>query len=375
MIKRILEDKIYNSLTAGKVIGLFGPRRTGKTVLLQQLEGRISGKVLSLTGDDLDAKEIFSQPRLHHLSKVLQGYDYLFLDEAQNIPDIGNSLKLIVDNLPSVSVFITGSASLNLKNKTGEPLTGRSKYFTMFPVSETELNEDYLRRKINIKSRLIFGSYPQIITAENDSEKKDILNSIKNGYLLKDILELNNLKDSLFVLNLLRLIAFQIGKNVSYSELASNLSVSKNTVMRYVDLLEKSFVLFSLNGFSRNLRKEFSKSPRYYFYDNGIRNCIISNYNPLNLRDDIGQLWENYCIAERLKIGSYNELYSNYYFWRTYDMQEIDLIEEREGKLFAFEFKWKKVKKNPPPAFKKTYPDSVFNSISMENFDDLLKIH
>lgn len=373
MINRKLENIILNKLKPKLVVGLFGPRRTGKTVLMEEIMKKINGKVLYLSGDDLDTAEIFSNNRIAILSKALSGYKYFFLDEAQKISNIGTSLKLIVDNIPDISVFITGSSSLYLRNKTGEPLTGRSTYYLLYPISESELNEDYISWKRNIESRLIFGNYPQIITAQNDTEKKEILESIKNGYLLRDILEIDNLKDSIFILQLLRLLAFQIGHDISYPELASNLSVKKPTVMRYLNLLEKSYIIFSLPGFSRNLRKEYSKTPRYFFYDNGIRNVLISNLNPINLRNDVGYLWENYCITERIKRNSYENVFANYFFWRTYDKQEIDLIEEREGKLFAFEFKWKQFKNKPPVAFSKTYPDSKFITITSENFSELNK--
>lgn len=373
MITRNLEETILQKLQPGFVIGLFGPRRVGKTILMEQVMKKIKEKVLYLSGDDFDVVEVFSNNRFSVLSNVLAGYKYLFLDEAQKIPNIGNSLKIIVDNIKDIHVFITGSSSLYLKNKTGEPLTGRSKYYLLYPISEIELNENYITRKRNIESRLIYGSYPQIITAHSNNEKIEILESIKNGFLLRDILEIYNQKDSIFILNLLRLIAFQIGHDISYSELAVNLSVSKQTVIRYLDLLEKSYIVFSLPGFSRNLRKEYSKTPRYYFYDNGIRNCLISNFNSINLRNDIGQLWENYCVTERIKRNSYKNVYSNYFFWRTYDRQEIDLLEERDGKLYAFEFKWKQHKKFPPIAFQKTYPDSIFKTITNENFNELIE--
>lgn len=377
MIERKIKNLILKKLKPGFVVGLFGPRRVGKTVLMHEIlkEINISDKrmkVLYVTGDDLDTSEVFSNNRLSVLSNAVAGYDYLFIDEAQNISNIGISLKLIVDNIKNISVFITGSSSLYLKSKTGEPLTGRSNYFILYPISESELGEEYLLWKRNIESRLIFGNYPQIVTADNDAQKIEILESIKNGFLLRDILQLNNLKDSIFISNLLRLIAFQIGHDVSYSELALKLSVTKQTVMRYLDLLEKSYVIFSLPGFSRNLRKEYSKTPRYYFYDNGIRNCLILNYNRLNLRNDIGQLWENYCISERLKYNSYNNQLANYYFWRTYDKQEIDLIEEKRGKIFAYEFKWKHSKNFPPPAFRRAYPSSIFKTITYDNFSDLM---
>lgn len=368
-IPRLLEDTILENLKSGLVLGLFGARRTGKTFLMERIRNRLKdNQVLMVQGDNLDVAEILSSQRLSVLQQFTSGYTYLFIDEAQKIPNIGNSLKLIVDTIPNLKIFVTGSSAFDLKNKVGEPLTGRNKYFYLYPIAQKELGEDFLQSKQNLESRLIYGSYPQVITAENDIQRKDILESIKNGVLLKDLLELDNIKDSIFIMNLLRLIAFQIGNDVSQSELANTLSVSKNTVARYLELLEKCYIIFSLQSLSRNLRKEISKSRRYFFWDNGIRNVIVSNFNRLALRDDIGRLWENYCISERMKRNQYLSERPNYYFWRTYDQAEIDLIEEADGKLNAFEFKWKEKKTKPPRAFIKTYQESVFTLIHSNNY-------
>lgn len=374
MIYRFIKDDLFNSLHPGFVTGLFGARRTGKTFLMEQIRNRIEGRqVLMVQGDNLDVAEILSSRRLSVLKQFTAGYDYLFIDEAQKIPDIGINLKLIVDNIPELAVFVTGSSAFDLKNKIGEPLTGRSKYFYLYPIAQIELNDDFLTSKENLESRLIYGSYPQIVTAKTEIERRDLLESIKNGVMLKDILELDNLKDSLFILNLLRLIAFQIGNDVSLTELANRLGVSKNTVTRYLELLEKSYILFSLQGFSRNLRKEISKSRRYFFWDNGIRNVVISNFNRLSLRDDIGRLWENFCISERLKRNQNLMKYCNYYFWRTYDQKEIDLIEEFGGNLAGFEFKWTDKPAKIPREFLTTYKNSTFDIIHKENYLDFVK--
>lgn len=319
-------------------------------------------------GDNIDAAEIISSQRLSVLKQLTAGYDYLFIDEAQKIPNIGNSLKLMVDAIPQLTLFVTGSSAFDLKNRIGEPLTGRNKYYYLYPVAQVELVEDYLQVRQNLESRMIYGSYPQVIVAETDSQRSDVLESIKNGVLLKDILELDNLKDSIFIMNLLRLIAFQIGNDVSHNELANTLGVSKNTVARYLELLEKSYILFSLQSLSRNLRKEISKSKRYFFWDNGIRNAVISNFNRLALRDDIGRLWENYCISERLKRNHYISKVCNYYFWRTYDQKEIDLIEEAGGELAGFEFKWKDKKMVSPALFLNTYPNATYKIIHNQDY-------
>lgn len=369
MIARLLKSSILESLKPAKVIGLFGARRTGKTFLMEHIkQGITDKKILMVQGDNLDVAEIISSQRLSVLKQFLSGYDCLFIDEAQKIPNIGTSLKLIVDTMPEKIVFVTGSSAFDLKYKIGEPLTGRNKYFNLYPIMQLELEEDFLQSKENLESRLIYGSYPQVITAENDSQRIEVLESIKNGVLLKDILELDNIKDSIFIMNLLRLIAFQVGNDVSHNELSNALGVSKNTVARYLELLEKCYILYSLQSFSRNLRKEISKSRRYFFWDNGIRNVVISNFNRLQLRDDIGRLWENYCISERIKKNKYSDKTCNYYFWRTYDQQEIDLIEESNGKLDGFEFKWTEKKIKPPRLFLNTYPNASFSQIHKQNY-------
>lgn len=369
MIPRILINSILENLKPGFVTGLFGARRTGKTYLMEHVKSRIKDKsILMVNGENLDVSEILSSQRLSILKQFTAGYDYIFIDEAQKIPAIGINLKLIVDSIPKIGIFVTGSSSFDLKNKIGEPLTGRSKYFFLYPVAQMELQEDFLQSKENLETRLIYGSYPQVITAETEEQKNDILISIKNGVLLRDILELDNLKDSLFIISLLRLIAFQIGNDISHNELASSLGVSKNTVSRYLDLLEKCYVIFSLQGFSRNLRKEISKSKRYFFVDNGIRNTIISNFNRFSLRDDTGRLWENYCISERMKRNHYLSKSCNYYFWRTYQQKEIDLIEESGGELSGYEFKWSEKKIKPPKEFLNTYARSSFQVIHNQNW-------
>jgi uncharacterized protein len=374
MIARFIKKQIYASLSKpGKVTGIFGARRTGKTFLMEEIKNDLKGKkVLLVQGEDLDAAEILSSRRLSRLKQLVEGYNYLFIDEAQKIPDIGTNLKLMVDSIKGLHILVTGSSAFDLRNKLGEPLTGRSRYFYLYPVAQMELNEDFITTKGLLDHRLIFGSYPQVLVAGKDTERIAILKSIRDGYLLKDILEMDNQKDSLFVLNLLRLIAFQIGNDISFSELASNLNVNKNTVMRYLDLLEKCYVLFSLRGFSRNLRKEYSKSPRYFFWDNGIRNILIANFNPLYMRDDNGKLWENYCISERLKKCHYRQKIANHYFWRTYDQKEIDLVEENGGKLTGFEFKWSESKIKPPKDFMEAYKGASYKVISRENYLDFI---
>jgi len=373
MVSRIIKNEITRQLKPGFVIGLFGARRTGKTVLMEEIKNDLTTKkVLLVHGENLDVAEIISSQRTSVLKRYLAGYDLLFIDEAQKIPNIGQNLKLIVDTLPGIGIFVTGSSSFDLRQKIGEPLTGRSRNYFLFPFSQIELKESALQAKENLESRLIYGCYPSIVLSETTRDKIEELESIKNGYLLKDILELDNLKDSLFILNLLRLLAFQIGNDISLSELANTLHVNRKTVVRYLELLEKCYVIFSLHGFSRNLRKEFSKSPRYYFWDNGIRNAVISNFNHLAMRDDTGRLWENYCISERRKRNHYQGRLLNYYFWRTYDQKEIDLIEESGGTLQGFEFKWSDKKVKPPEEFLESYKKSSFKVVTRENWLDFI---
>jgi predicted AAA+ superfamily ATPase len=377
MYKRKLEQRLLNSLKPDFVVVLYGARRTGKTVLMNAIRDKIAAKskILMVNGEDLEVAEILASQKLSTLERFTRGYDYLFIDEAQAIPHVAKSLKLMVDSIDGLHIFITGSSALELKNNFGEPLTGRSKFFYLLPFSQSELEEDFLQMKNHLEDKLIYGCYPQVINSEASNDKVDILQSIKNGYLLKDILVLDNLKDSLFVMDLLRLIAFQVGHDISYSELAKNLKVNVRTVMRYLDILEKTFIIFTLKGFSRNLRKEISKSPRIYFWDNGIRNTVISNYNSIKLRNDTGQLWENYIMVERMKFKHYNELYMNNYFWRTYDQQEIDLIEEYSGKLFAYEFKWNTESRTKiPKAFAASYSDADFNVIHPENYYEFIGV-
>jgi len=374
MITRFITIQIMDSLKPSKVVGVFGPRRTGKTTLMNIIREKIGrDDILMVHGENLDVIEVLSSQRTSVLKRFIGKKKYLFIDEAQKIPNIGINLKLIVDTIPDVSILVSGSSSFDLRNKIGEPLVGRSLYYFLYPLSLLEVGtDDYLKQKEMLEEQLIFGFYPEVYNSETIEQKKIEIESIRDGYLLKDILELDNLKDSLFIFNLLRQIAFQIGKDVSYSELASNLNVNKKTVMRYLELLEKSFVLFSHHGFSRNLRKEYTKSPRYYFWDNGIRNSLISNYNSPKIRDDTGQLWENFCVAERAKYLAYKKISANVFFWRTYEKKEIDLVEERDGKLFAFECKYSKKDVKVPRDFINSYPGSEFFIINKDTYLDFL---
>lgn len=276
-----------------------------------------------------------------------------------------------MDNIPGIRVLITGSSAFDILNKIGEPLTGRKTTFYLYPFSQSEYNqqENIAETKGRISERLILGNYPELIHLQGKTEKVNYLKELVSSYLLKDILTFEGIKNADKILNLLKLIAFQIGKEVSLHELGRQLGMHKNTVDKYLDLLSKTYIIFSINAFSRNLRNEISKSKRWYFYDNGIRNILIENVNDINLRNDIGELWENYLVSERLKFQQYNGMLVSNYFWRTYQQQEIDWIEEREGKLFAYEIKWNSNRKvKIPTGWKTGYPESTFEIINPENY-------
>jgi predicted AAA+ superfamily ATPase len=282
----------------------------------------------------------------------------------------------MIDEIADLKIIITASSALDINKNTGEPLTGRKFTFNLFPFSENEFNqtENAFSKDEKVKQRLVFGSYPELIHINNQEDKKDYLNELISSYLLKDILAYENIESSQKIFNLLRLIAFQIGGEVSYQELGKKLGVSKNTVEKYLDLLQKVFILKKVEGFSRNLRKEITKNSRWYFVDNGIRNAVIANFNAIEIRNDIGQLWENYMISERLKYQQNTRLSSNNYFWRTYTQQEIDWVEERDGQLFGYEFKWKKSKIKSSTLWLKTYPEATFEVITKDNFSEWLNI-
>ena len=376
LIKRIIEDQIANNLVANKVIILIGPRRVGKTVLIKQVINRLEESYLLLNGEDFNTQELLSRRSVQHYKNLLGKARVLIIDEAQKIPEFGNILKLMIDEIDGLKILVTGSSAFDIDKVTGEPLTGRKKTFYMFPTFETEYNqiESIITKPDHIRERLIFGNYPELIHLKDKEDKTDYLKEIVNSYLLKDILAYDNIRNSDKILKLLRLIAFQIGNEVSHQELGKQLGMSKNTVEKYLDLLSKVFVLHRLNGFSRNLRKEVTKSNKWYFYDNGLRNLIIANMNPIELRNDVGELWENYVISERIKFQKYNRLLVNNYFWRTYDQQEIDWVEERNGKLFGYEFKWNpKRKVKAPKAWLGTYKEAEFQVVNSENYLEWIK--
>ena len=372
-IPREIESKINRFFLPNKVLVILGARRIGKTLFLREFVKDLDSSILQLNGEDLSTHDILKTRSVENYKRILGKNKVLIIDEAQKIPDIGGVLKLMVDEIPGIRIVATGSSMFDLNNQLGEPLTGRKFTFLMFPFAQMEYNqiENPIQTYSNLEERLIYGSYPELLQYASFNEKAAYLKELIQSYLLKDILELDGLRNSSKMFDLLRLIAFQIGKEVSLEELGRQLAMSKNTVERYLDLLSKVFVIFKVSGFSKNLRKEISKSNKWYFVDNGIRNAIIANFNPIGIRNDIGDLWENYVISERIKYQNYTGMNSNNYFWRTYQQQEIDWIEERDGNLFAYEMKWKQTNKiKAPSAWRDNYPESEFSIIHPGNYLD-----
>lgn len=344
-------------------------------MLIESLLQRYKRPFLYLNGEDEDTHQLLAQRTVANYKRVLNGNDLLVIDEAQNIPDIGKKLKLMVDSIKGLKILVTGSSSFDILNISGEPLTGRSNTVHLFSVWQGELKENAIQRKQNLDERLVYGAYPELWHIKTGSEKKRYLSDLVNSYLLKDILVLDGLRNASLVYSLLKMIAYQIGKEVSYNELGKSLGISKNTVEKYLHLLTKVFVLYKVSAYSNNLRKEISKSQRWYFMDNGIRNAVIGDFEPMALRreDERGMLWENYLFMERLKRNTYKKIYPEYYFWRTYDQQEIDLIEVKNKKVCAFEFKYgsKKLPKCPI-AFKKAYPKAEYEVINDQTYLDFV---
>lgn len=371
--------RYYSDLTPflkpQKALIIYGPRQAGKTTLVKEFLKNYQGKYKVDSGDNIRVQTVLSSQDFNLIKEYAQGYQLIVVDEAQKIKGIGQGLKILLDQVPDLRVIATGSSSFELAGQVGEPLTGRKITLTLYPVAQLELQKLYnhFELKNKIEESLVFGGYPEIVATLARAEKIRLLEELTQAYLFKDILEMEQVKNAKVIMDLLRLIAFQIGHEVSHNELGQQLGLNHKTVGRYLDLFEKSFVIYCLRGFSRNLRSEISKKAKYYFYDIGVRNAVIANFNGLELRDDVGQLWENFIFMERLKKRSYQNIYANAYFWRTWEKQEIDLVEEREGKLFAYEFKWQKPGK-PPRKWKEHYPEAGFEIINRENYLDFIGV-
>ena len=371
MIERFYKN-IDNLLKPNRALIIYGPRRIGKTTLLKDYLNKTKYKYLLDTGDNIETRQIFALPDFEKIIDYAANYELIAIDEAQLIPNVGSGLKILVDYVPNIKVIATGSSSFDLANQVGEPLTGRKITINLYPILQLELLSIFNKYELkkNLPEFLIFGSYPEVITAKTRMEKMTVIKEIVNSYLFKDILAFERIKSPKVLLDLIKLLAFQIGSEVSFNELAAQLSINARTVARYIDLLEKSFVIVNLGSFSRNLRKEITRKNKYYFLDNGIRNGVIDQFNDLDKRDDIGKLWENFIVMERMKMLDYKKIYGHLYFWRTYEQKEIDIVEERDGKLAGYDIKWKKDKIKPPKDWLATYKNAEYKVINQDNYLD-----
>lgn len=378
-INRLLEKHLENYLFKNKAIVIYGPRRVGKSTLLKNWLAKIKKRYLFLNCDEGDVLRLLNEADTStKLKEIIGNYPLIIIDEAQRIKNIGIKLKLIVDNFPNQQIIATGSSSFELSNEIIEPMTGRAFEFFLSPFSLKEianhqkLDKLFLKRKL--EDFLIYGFYPEVNLSSNVFEKQIVAKEIAHNYLYKDVLKFSSLRASEIVQKLLQALALQVGSEVSYGELAKTLAIDYQTVRNYINILEKTFVIFRIPPLTRNLRKEIRKSRKIYFWDNGIRNALINNFNSLSLREDVGKLWENFIVSEFRKQEKFVFPQSNYYFWRTYEDQEIDLIQEEGGRFFAFEIKWQKPKKAPPKPWRENYPNSSFLSITQDNFLEVLKI-
>jgi predicted AAA+ superfamily ATPase len=367
-------NRIYENddtlLLKGKVNLLYGARRVGKTELIKHLVSKKNLMLYFGEGDDFALRQLLSSTDKQRILSAFADYDAIVIDEAQRINNIGLALKILVDNFPEKIIVASGSSSFRLSSQVGAPLTGRSNTKMLYPVSLIELKAQYGGMELiqHLSEYLIYGMYPENLLLQSSRHKKNYLLELRNAYLLQDILELDNIRNTDKLFDLLKMLAFQIGQEVSLSELGNALDLAKQTIARYLDLLEKAFVIKKLNGFSRNLRKEITKTNRYYFVDNGIRNSLINNFNSIENRNDIGMLWENFLVMERLKWQEYTNFRCNNYFWRTYDQKEVDWVEEHDGKLMGYEFKWNPKKKKLQKTWLDTYENAEFKIISKDNF-------
>jgi len=373
MIRRDLQAVISSYLFKNKTIIVYGARQVGKTTMIQEMIAGLNRPSLFLNGDDADIRELFSNLSSSKLIPVFAGYDIVVLDEAQRIPDSGLVLKIIHDNFRKVQLIATGSSALEIDSKIKEPMTGRKYEFFLHPLSfnEMSVHHGFLTEKRALEHRLIYGFYPDVVT--NPGGEKKILTTLASDYLYKDILSLGQIKKPLLLEKILKALAMQIGNEVSYHELAQLLDSDKGTIEKYIDLLEKTYIIFRLNGLNKNVRNEIKKGKKIYFCDNGIRNAILGNFQPINSRIDTGALWENFLISERQKLLSKNETDAKFYFWRTTQQQEIDYIEEQNGHYYAYEFKWNPLKQfRLSKTFQEGYPGSEFKVISPDNMHEFV---
>jgi len=372
MVSRILEKSIPDKLGKRKAILLLGPRQVGKTTLLNNLFAH-QANVLWLNGDEPDVQNLFADLTSTRLKAIIGNNQTVIIDEAQRIPQIGLRMKLITDQIPEVQLVATGSSAFELANHVNEPLTGRKWEFKMFPLSVQEMvnHHGLLEETRMLPHRLVYGYYPDIVN--NPGNEKELLKQLSDSYLYKDVLLLDQIKRPDSLVKLLQALAFQVGSQVSFNELAKFCGLDAKTIEKYIGILEQAYIIFRIGSFSRNLRSELKKSRKIYFYDNGIRNALIANFSQIENRTDIGALWENFLVSERIKYLAYNQQWVNYWYWRTKDQQEIDFLEEADGKLTAYEFKWNPLAKSKiPNGFKQAYPDAAYHIVHRENFESFL---
>lgn len=370
MYSRILTSAINNRLNKGKALLITGPRQVGKTTLIKNYLA--DKEYLFLDGDDPKTRIILSNATTEELKKIIGEYLYVFIDEAQRIENIGLTMKIITDQFKNVQLIASGSSAFELNNQINEPLTGRKWEMNLFPISweEIVLSKGEINAQQQLEQLLIYGTYPDVLN--NNGDEREIITQLADSYLYKDLLNYQGIRKSDVLEKILRALAFQVGNEVSFNEIAKLVGIDKNTVQNYVSILESAYIIFTLNSFSRNLRNEIKMNRKIYFYDNGIRNAIIQNFNPIQLRNDVGALWENFLISERMKFNHYHKTYAKGYFWRTVQQQEIDYIEEKDGKITGFEFKWNsKAKAKIPSSFKVAYQAEV-EIIHPENFNTFI---
>ena len=367
------KQQIETVIAPKRALVIYGPRRVGKTTLLKSyLSSRKDKKILYVVGDDFRIRELFKKELRDELLDFARPYDIVAIDEAQQVPSIGLGAKMIIDAFPEKQLILTGSSSFDLSSKIGEPLTGRHFTLTLLPIAQSEISGSRFEIKNNLNNFLIYGAYPEVLSAETKDEKTRILNELVSSYLYKDILALDKIKSPDLLRDITRCLAFQVGNEVSLNEIANTVKSDVKTVGRYIDVLEKMFVIKKIRGFSRNLRNEISKKAKYYFLDNGIRNAVIGQFGEIEERNDIGALWENFVFMELYKKSVIGESQDQYYFWRTHTGKEIDIIRERAGKLTAIECKWSSAAKEPL-LWRETYPESAFLAINRESYlDELL---
>jgi uncharacterized protein len=371
MIQRHISEQVRADLMdTNKIIIVYGPRQVGKTTLVRSLLRELPYKSLEINADQFRFNEVFSSRDLQKMQSVIGKHELLFIDEAQNIVDIGINLKILHDSMPGLRIVVTGSSSFELANRLKEPLTGRAWTYHLYPIAvhEVAVGQTPFEVAGQLENFLRFGMYPAVLNAVGEADKIRQLRELAGSYLYKDVLQLSTIRHSDKLIRLLKLLAFQVGSPVSLHELGQSLEMSHETVNHYIDILEKGFIVFRLSGFSRNLRKEVNKMNKIYFYDTGIRNCLIENFNAMELRHDVGAIWENFLVAERKKKVAYQRLFGNAYFWRTYAGAELDYVEERDGCLFGYEFKWKNTKAKMPPSWADSYPEATFEVVHRENW-------